>query len=155
MEQRSVTVQSSMAEGVNPITPEELQQMKQVEDPLARIYDVGVGKYDLVVTVGPSYSTKRQEAVASMLELAKTFPPLVEVAGDLLVKNMDWPGAQNIAKRLRIILPPQIQESLDEEGNSMPNPIPFQIQQQLQQLQAMNEELTNLVQQLTEEKEKK
>lgn len=64
------------------------------------IYNLGAGKYDLTVSVGPGYQTKRQEAASQMIEAARAFPGLFEVAGDLIAKNLDWPGSSEIAERL-------------------------------------------------------
>jgi hypothetical protein len=74
-----------------------------------RIYDLSIGKYDLTVAAGPSYSTKRQEAAESMVELIRAYPPAAPLLGDLLARNMDWPEADEVAKRLRTMLPPQMQ----------------------------------------------
>ncbi|MDB5439745.1 MAG: hypothetical protein JWM33_2172 [Caulobacteraceae bacterium] len=74
-----------------------------------RIYDLGVGKYDLTVDAGPSFTTKRVEAAEQMSQLIRAYPPAAPVIGDLLAKNLDWPGADEIAKRLRLLLPPQLQ----------------------------------------------
>lgn len=70
--------------------------------------DITVGKYLVTVTTGPSYTTKRIEAVESMMALANAAPQAMAPALDLLVENMDWPGAEAIAKRLRAALPPGI-----------------------------------------------
>ena len=56
--------------------------------------------YDVVCAAGPSYSTQRQEAAASMQAILQAAPQLMQVAGDLLVKNLDWPGADGLARRL-------------------------------------------------------
>lgn len=56
---------------------------------------------EVTVSTGPSYSTMRQEAVDSMVELGGKWPGLMEAAGDLLVRNMDWPGASEIADRVK------------------------------------------------------
>src|SRR5262245_5794322 len=61
--------------------PPTMQQFQAIE----KIYDIGIGKYDVTVQVGPSYQSKRQEAVASMLELVKSNPTIFPVVGDLLV----------------------------------------------------------------------
>jgi hypothetical protein len=92
---------------------------------LTRIYDLTTGKYDVTCEVGPSYSTKREEAANQMLEMIRAFPQLFQVAGDLLAKNLDWPGADDIADRLKMMLPPQIQGQ---------NPQVQQMQQQMQQM---------------------
>ena len=49
-----------------------------------------------------------------MMGVIQAVPNLFPLVGDLLVKNMDWPGADDIAKRLKKTLPPNLQES--EEG---------------------------------------
>jgi hypothetical protein len=58
--------------------------------------DVTVGTYDVVMQTGPGYDTRRQEGVAATVELMGT--PLGEkvaaVADDLIVRNMDFPGAE-------------------------------------------------------------
>lgn len=71
------------------------------------INDITVGKYDVYVSVGPSYTTQRMEAAESMMMLIQAVPGLVSVIGDLLVKNMDWPGADEIAERLKPQQQPQ------------------------------------------------
>lgn len=80
----------------------------QVED-ISRIFDLTVGKYDLVVTAGPSYTTQREEAAQQMVQLIQAYPPAAPLIGDLLAKNLDWPGAEEIAKRFEAMLPAQLQ----------------------------------------------
>src|SRR5574343_476106 len=87
----------------------EAGKTQETVDGLTGIYDVTTGKYDVTCEAGPSFSTKREEAAAQMMELGRMFPPMMQVAGDLLVKNLDWPGADDIAARLKMVLPPQIQ----------------------------------------------
>lgn len=106
---------------------------------LTRIYDVTTGKYDVTCEVGPSFSTKREEAANQMIELGKMFPPMMQVAGDLLVKNLDWPGADDIADRLKAMLPPQLQ------GQSP------QVQQMQQQMQQMDGQAKQAIQQLQQQ----
>jgi hypothetical protein len=74
---------------------------------------IGVGKYAVTITTGPSYATKRVEAVESMMTLANSIPDIMGVAADKLVENMDWPGAEAIAERLRKALPPHMQDQED------------------------------------------
>lgn len=74
--------------------------------------DMSVGKYDVRVSVGPSYTTKRQESADSMMAFMQAYPNATPVIGDLVAKNMDWPGADQIADRLKSLLPP---EMLDDE----------------------------------------
>lgn len=102
------------------------------------LYTFDAGKYDVAVDVGPTFQSKRQEAVSSMLELSRANPSLMGVAGDLFVKNMDWPGAQEIADRIKKTLPP----NLVDEGKNKQNEIPPQVQAQMQQMNQMIEQLT-------------
>jgi hypothetical protein len=77
-------------------------------------HDLTRGKYDVRVGVGPSYRTRRIEAANSMVELARVFPQILQVAGDLVAKNLDWPGADEMAERLKKMLPPGIAEDSEE-----------------------------------------
>ncbi len=105
---------------------------------LEKIYDLSVGQYDVSVSVGPSYQSKRQEAVASQLAFIQSFPQAAPVIGDLVVRNMDWPGAKEIADRLKRMLPPQLQD----EGDGTPESQLAQAQSQLQQLSQQQQMLT-------------
>jgi hypothetical protein len=73
------------------------------------VYDPSVGRYDVVVDAGPSFTTRRAEAAEQMMELLRAFPQAAPYVGDLLAKNLDWPGAQEIADRLRALVAPQSQ----------------------------------------------
>lgn len=103
------------------------------------IYDMSIGKYDVVVESGPSYATKRAEAVESMLALTKAYPQVAQVAGDLMVKNMDWPGAKEIAQRLKKTLPPGVAEPDPEQKEQQ---VPPEAQAQMAQMGQMIEQLT-------------
>lgn len=98
-------------------------------------YDVSLGKYDVVVDVGPSYATKRQEAVASMLDLSRSNPQLTAVAGDLMVKNMDWPLANEISERIKKTIDPKILG--ENEGE-----VPPEIQAQMDEMNMIIEQMT-------------
>ncbi len=70
--------------------------------------DLGQGTYDVRVKIGPAYATRRAEAADSMLQFIQAVPQAASVAGDLVARNMDWPGADEIADRLKATLPPQV-----------------------------------------------
>ena len=67
--------------------------------------DLSTGRYDVEVITGPSYSTKRMEASDSMMAFVEAVPNAAAVISDLIAENMDWPGADLIAERLRKTLP--------------------------------------------------
>lgn len=79
-------------------------QMREIE----KIYDLTVGKYDLTVRSGPSFTSRREEAATQMIELIRAYPPAAPLIGDLLARNLDWPGADEIATRLAALLPAQL-----------------------------------------------
>lgn len=80
------------------------EQLKAV----GRIYDLGAGKYDLTVRSGPSFTSRREEAANQMIELIRAYPAAAPLIGDLLARNLDWPGADEIAGRLSALLPAQV-----------------------------------------------
>jgi Phage P22-like portal protein len=73
--------------------------------------DITTGKYSVTVQAGPSYATKRQETADTLTQLAQAYPMMMEVAGDLVVKAQDIPDADIIAERLKLTLPPAIQQA--------------------------------------------
>jgi hypothetical protein len=100
--------------------------------------DVTIGQYDVVMETGPGFNSKRQEAVASMMPLLAGNAELFNLAGDLVFRNMDFPGADIIADRLAAVNPlAQIDEKSD---------IPPQVQMQLAQSKKMIDELTQQMQ---------
>lgn len=98
-----------------------------------KIYDLGVGRYDVTASVGPSYQSKRQEAVASMMALVQSYPNMMQAAGDLLVRNMDWPGAKEIADRLKKMLPPQLLDGADQDPQTQMAKLQAQLRAMMQQ----------------------
>lgn len=102
--------------------------------------DLSVGRFDVKVTIGPSYTTKRLEAAESMMQFIQAFPAAGQLAGDLIASNMDWPGADVIAARLKKMVPPEMLEGEDGDEQQQPPP-PDPMQQQLQQFQLQNMEL--------------
>ena len=125
------------------INPEQAEPVKEIIDErgivIEKIYNPGVGKYDVVATTGPGYATKRQEALEAMAQLLQGNPQLWQVAGDLFVKNMDWPGAQEMSQRFKKTIDPKI---LSEDNKSP------ELQAAEQQIQAMGAEMENMHQML-------
>ena len=100
--------------------------------------DITVGQYDVVMETCPGYNSKRQEAVDNMLPLLSAAPELMQVAGDLVFRNMDWPGADIIADRLAAANP---MAQIDDKSK-----IPPQVQMQLAMSQKQIQELTQALQ---------
>jgi hypothetical protein len=122
------------------INPDQEEPVREVRDQdgivIDKIYNPGVGKYDVVATTGPGYATKRQEALEAMGQLLQGNPQLWAVAGDLFVKNMDWPGAQEMATRFAKTIDPKLMS----DGEQSP-----ELQAAQQQIQAMGQQMDQLV----------
>jgi len=103
------------------------------------INDLTRGKYDVVVNVGPAYSTQRVEAADAMMQFAQMNPQFGQNFMDLIAKNLDWPGAEEIAKRAKKLLPPGLIEQ-DLNDLSPEEQQAMQQQQQEQQKQAQIQE---------------
>ncbi len=92
----------------------------------AILNDMTAGKYDVTMTMGPSYTTQRIEAADSLMKFIQAAPQVTPLIGDLIAKNQDWVGAQEVARRLKTLVPPEAltQEDRDEMKKNMPQPDP-------------------------------
>lgn len=106
---------------------------------IQKIYDLSVGRYDVAVSVGPSYQSKRQEAVATQLELVKASPKLMDIGGDIIIRNMDIPQAGELADRVKKTLPPQLQDDQSTDPKVQLQNAQAQLAQMAQQHQLMQE----------------
>lgn len=114
---------------------------KRINDPNApEPIDFKIGKYDVVVETGPSYSTKRQEAAESMMAFVQAVPQAAALIGDLIAESQDWPGAEAMAKRLKGALPPGVAEANNEERTPEEEEARDRARQEQQKKQAMAEE---------------
>jgi hypothetical protein len=130
------------------IDPNAPRPMSEVREPpsaahqngrVLKIFNPAYGKYGVTVTIGPAYATKRIEAAESMMSFLKSIPP--DKAGaivDLVVKQMDWPGADDIARRLSKMIPPNL---LAPDIKDVPPQVQALIQGLQQQLQQMRQQM--------------
>ena len=125
------------------LNPDQPEAVKKIVDQdgivIEKVYNPSVGIYDVVATTGPGYMTKRQEALEAMAQILQGNPELWKVAGDLFVKNMDWPGAQEMSKRLAKTIDPKLISDTDEDPA---------LQAAQQQMQAMAQEMEGMAQML-------
>jgi hypothetical protein len=96
-------------------------------NPIQAIYDLSVGRYDLTVSAGPSYTTQRQESAVQMTEAIRAVPVAAPVILPHMFKAFDWPGAEEVAKDLEKLAP----------GNQNN---PEQLAQAMQQAQQMGQQ---------------
>ena len=133
--------------GMVKINPTQPEAVRVIKDPITgetidKIYNPNVGLYDVMVTTGPSYMTKRQEAMDGMAMILQSNPELWSVAGDLFIKNMDWPGAQEMSARFARILDPKVLDKTDESPEAQ------MMRAQMNDMANQMEQTTALIQQL-------
>jgi len=125
--------------GMVKINPQQPEPVKSIVDQtgivMEKVYNPSVGTYDVCVTTGPGYMTKRQEALDAMSMLLQSNPDLWSVAGDLFIKNMDWPGAQEMAKRFAKIIDPKVMDGEDQSP---------EMQHAKQQMEAMTQHMQQM-----------
>ena len=125
-------------------------QIDQMAETLP-VHDIRTGRYDVTVKSGPSYSTRREETASQMVELIRAYPDIAPLISDLLAKNLDWPGAEEIAERLKKMLPPQLQ---GEDGPQIPPEVMAQFEQLRQAAQEMAQQLQMAEQDRTSDRAK-
>lgn len=119
------------------------EQAPSPENPGVQIVknDVTVGRYAVVMDTGPGYATKREEAAENMIELLGT--PLGEVVvqkgPDIVLRNIDHPGFDQLADRVAATTPGAMDEVL-EGLPKQAQTIISALQQQVQQLEQANQE---------------
>lgn len=101
---------------VDPKTGQPMQDDQG--NPIVAMHDLSAGKYDLTVTSGPSFTTRREEAAYQMTEMMRALPASAPILGKHLAKNLDWPGADEIAEELEQMnqpqIPPELQKAIEE-----------------------------------------
>ncbi len=136
---------------VRIIGEDEAAKLITINDPMnPESPNLATGKYDVTITTGASYTTRRVEAAEAMMEAVQVFPEMMQVAGDLVAKAQDWPGAEELADRLRKTIPPHLlsEKERQEMGEQGPD-VNAMMQQQAalqEQMQKGLEELQKLQQ---------
>lgn len=109
-------------------------------------YDLSKGTYGVVVDIGKSYKTKAQEGSDALANVMANVPQLIPVIGDIWMNYQDFPGHKEAAERMKKMLPPQLQDSDDENNpetlkaqRDQAGMMVEQLSQQLQQMQKMIE----------------
>lgn len=118
---------------INQTAPDPMDALKAIKN-----NDISGTKnveYAVTSQSGPGYATKRQETAGLLSDFVSAYPPLMQVAGDLVIRAQDIPDADVIADRLRVMLPPPIQAQIQAQEKGQ-KPLDPQIQAQLQQQQA-------------------
>lgn len=111
------------------IGEDERMKFARVNDPMDPMsVDLSVGEFDVALSTGTSYTTRRVEAAQAMMDAIQVWPQLMTIAGDLVARAQDWPGADKIAERIEQTMQgPQVDPQQLAE-----------LQQELQKLQMEN-----------------
>lgn len=99
----------------NPIPYAERQN---AEGKMEKVFNLGVGKYDVTIVTGPSFTTRRLESADAMMEISRGNPEFLNRFGDIIFKSQDWPGSEEIAERFQKMLPPELQNKEDSDNPS-------------------------------------
>lgn len=132
---------------IRTIGPDDAVSMQRINDPHDdSSQDIGNGLYSVAITTGPSTATKRVEAQEAMLSVFNAAPQVFAQAADLWAEELDFPGADKLAKRLRKLLPsklvdrdsltPKEQQEYDTQAQQEQQSAEVQQQIQAAQLQA-------------------
>lgn len=108
------------------------------EDGQDRLYDLTVGRYDVRIDGGPSFATKRQDAVDKIGPIIGAAPQLIGVIGDDYFKSLDVDYAEHMAERIRRTMAPEL---LEGEPGAAKSKAVAEKMQQLQQLPQLLEQV--------------
>jgi hypothetical protein len=71
---------------------------------LVTLNDLSQGRYDVSCASGPSFRSRQNETVSTLVELGKVDPSLLELGGDVLASNIQSPGMKDVGARKRMQL---------------------------------------------------
>lgn len=131
------------ARTIRTIGPDLGIKLVQINDPShPENIDIGVGSYDVTISTGPAYATRRQEAAAQLMDLAAKSPKILDIAPDLIVAELDLVNGDKLMERLKRIVPPQV---LGDDADDGKDPQELQAQaakaQEAEQIQKMGMQL--------------
>lgn len=117
---------------IRTIGEDETQKFITINDPMnPDAIDMSVGDFDVALTTGTSYTTRRVEAAQAMMDAIQVFPALMQVAGPEIIRAQDWPGADKIAEKME-----------EARQSSMVDPQEMaKLQEQVQKLTFENQQL--------------
>lgn len=111
------------------------------------LHDLSVGAYSVILKEGPSYESRRSEALGKLIEIAKTVPNFWQLYGDIAMQLMDFDGAEDVAARMRAGVPPAIlAASNPTNADSSGEMAKANAAQLLQQLHGLQQEIQKLQQ---------
>lgn len=119
------------------------KQYSHEKGEIKKIYNPSVGRYDVTVTVGANFGTRRQEAADAMSQMLQQTPQLMQIAGDLIMRMYDFPYAEELAERIARTIPPELMKSKEDDEQDQQQPSP-ELQQKDQLIQQMDQLIQKL-----------
>ena len=89
-----------------------------------KMNDLSLGQYGIEIVTGPPYMTARMEARAELMRFASAFPEAKQALADLIAKTSDFPLADELDRRLSLVMPPIFR--VQKPGDPPPQPTPQQ-----------------------------
>lgn len=126
-------------------------QTYDVDGKPVKHFDLGVGEYDVVVGMGPSFSTQAQQAANGMLELMKINPGIAMILLPFFAKLANWKEHETIGELTKALWPPQVQAAEAKLGKVPPEQENAQLRAQVQQAGAMLQQMQGVIQKLQAE----
>jgi hypothetical protein len=103
------------------MTEKVVQLGESAQTERGRVYDLSTGKYDVTVKAGASYASQREETREVFIEMMRAMPQIAPYISDFLMDHMDFQGAKKLSKRLKLMLPPEIQKmEMQEDVKDLP-----------------------------------
>ena len=132
-----------------------VNQMVETPEGPQVVNDLKAGRYDVAVTVGPSFNTRREEAAQVFTQLGAQAPVVWQAAGDLIVKMLDVPYGEQMAERIKAVMratQPALAQVLeaDENGQTLPPEVMAKMQE-AEQMMAQVQQQGQLVEQAAAE----
>lgn len=118
---------------------------KQDGDAIKKIYNLGVGQYDISLSTGPGYMSERAESFDMLTKMVNSYPELMKVAGDIIFAKSDIPGAQEISKRMKLAMPPEL---IDDGPQAVPPKVQRAMKQMTMLIQVQGQKLQELTEQM-------
>ncbi len=129
--------------------PEQVGINGQFTEKQKRPFDLTRGIYDVKVVTGAPFTTRRQEAATFFSEIVNKQPELMQIMGDLLFKNMDFPGAQAMSERMKKAMDPKfLEEDEEKEVDPQKEQMAAAIEQSGQIITQLQQQMVQLEEQL-------
>lgn len=135
---------------INPNQENASQEYQTAQGKIEKAFRLDVGEYNVTVVTGPTYTSRKQEAAETLMQLTQSVPQIMQVAAPKIIRYLDIPGGDDIADAVQRAMPPQLQdpEDGDKQAKLMAHPAVQAMQQQLQQAgmatQAMQQQMQEL-----------